>query len=163
MDGPTPTDRRQGGGERGKLGPRDSIPYHTANGPPVSNQRLPEILDGRHPLGESQLNTRRTHDTKAGAAEGRKRTAPGKVRPQAPGCLSCSGWGRHKMQAQPSLRICGIPENWNRMQHRTRSIYSIREPDSIDRGNSAPYSQQRDGISKPEQETTSTRLCQGGN
>ena len=38
--------RRQGGGERGKLGPRDGISYQTANRLPVSNQRLPEILDG---------------------------------------------------------------------------------------------------------------------
>ena len=36
--------RRQEGGERGRLGPKDGIPYHTANRPPVSNQRLPEIL-----------------------------------------------------------------------------------------------------------------------
>ena len=32
--------------ERGKLGPREDIPYQTANRLPVSNQRLPEILDG---------------------------------------------------------------------------------------------------------------------
>ena len=57
--------RRQGGGERGKLGPKDGIPYHTANRPPVSNQRL-EILDGQHRLGGSRLNTRRTHPTSAG-------------------------------------------------------------------------------------------------
>ena len=58
--------RRQGGGERGKLGPRDDIPYHTANRPPVSNQRLPEILDGQHPLGGLQLNTGRMHLTGTG-------------------------------------------------------------------------------------------------
>ena len=29
--------RRQGGGERGKLGPRGGIPYQTANTLPVSN------------------------------------------------------------------------------------------------------------------------------
>ena len=38
--------RRQGGGERGKLGPRNGTPYQTANRLSVSNQRLPEILDG---------------------------------------------------------------------------------------------------------------------
>ena len=37
----------------GKLGPKDGIPYHTANRSPFSNQRLPEILEGRHPLGGS--------------------------------------------------------------------------------------------------------------
>ena len=35
-----------GGGERGKLSPRDGIPYQTANRFLVSNQRLPDILDG---------------------------------------------------------------------------------------------------------------------
>ena len=30
--------RRQGGGERGRLGPKDRSPYHTASRPPVSNQ-----------------------------------------------------------------------------------------------------------------------------
>ena len=55
-DWPIPTGgRRQRGGERGKFGPREGIPYHTANRPPVSNQRLPEILDGRHLPGGSQL------------------------------------------------------------------------------------------------------------
>ena len=53
--GPSPTgNRRQGGGERGKHGPRDGIPYQTANRLPVSNQRLPETLDGWHLLGGSQ-------------------------------------------------------------------------------------------------------------
>ena len=47
FDWPSPTGgRRQGGGERGRLGPKDRIPYRTANRPPVSNQRPPEILDG---------------------------------------------------------------------------------------------------------------------
>ena len=32
---------------------------------------------------------------------------------QAPGCLSCWGRGRHKTQAQPSLLLCGVPENLN--------------------------------------------------
>ena len=67
MDLPIPAvGRRQGGGERGKLGPRDDIPYRTANRPPVSNQRLPEILDGRHQPGGLRLDTGRTHPTGAG-------------------------------------------------------------------------------------------------
>ena len=41
---------------------------------------------------------------------------------QAPGCLSWSGQGRHKTQAQLSPRFCGIPGNWNRMQCRARTI-----------------------------------------
>ena len=45
--GPSPTrGRRQRGGERGKLGPRDGTPYQMANRFSASNQRLPEILDG---------------------------------------------------------------------------------------------------------------------
>ena len=32
---------------------------------------------------------------------------------QAPGHISCSDQGRHKTQAQPSLRVCGAPENLN--------------------------------------------------
>ena len=49
--GACPAGGRGGGGcqlepERGKLGPREGIPYKTANRLPVSNQRLPEILDG---------------------------------------------------------------------------------------------------------------------
>ena len=32
--------RRQGGWERGKLGPRDGTPNQTANRPPVSNQNF---------------------------------------------------------------------------------------------------------------------------
>ena len=75
MDQPSPArGRRQGAGERGKLGPKDGTPYHTANRPPVSNQRLPEILDGRHPPGGSWLNSRRTHPTGTGGNRlGRRR------------------------------------------------------------------------------------------
>ena len=58
--------RRQRGGERGKLSPREGTPYQTANRPPISNRILPEILDGRHPPGGSRLNTRRTHPTGMG-------------------------------------------------------------------------------------------------
>ena len=32
-----PGGRKQGTEERGKLGPKEGIPYHTANRPPVSN------------------------------------------------------------------------------------------------------------------------------
>ena len=37
---------RQGERERGRLGPKDRIPYRIANRPPVSNQRPSEILPG---------------------------------------------------------------------------------------------------------------------
>ena len=32
---------------------------------------------------------------------------------QAPGHLSCSDLGQRKMQAQPSLHLCGVPKNLN--------------------------------------------------
>ena len=89
MDQPSPArGRRQGAGERGKLGRKDGTPYHTANTPPVSNQRLPEILDGRHPPGGSWLNSRRTHPTGTGGNRlGRRRGEgvphPGRVRPSS--------------------------------------------------------------------------------
>ena len=84
---PSPAgDWRQEGGERGRLGPKDCSPYRTANRPPVSNQRLPEILDGRHPPGGSRLDTGRRHPTGAGGdwgwgRGGEKADAPGKSEP----------------------------------------------------------------------------------
>ena len=127
--GPSPAGgRRQRGGERGKISPRDGTPYRTANRLPVSNQRLPEILDGWHLPGGSWLNTRHMHRTGAGGNWGwdhggeKVHHTQGECAHQAPGCLSCSGQGRHKMQVQPSPRFCGVPENWNRMQRRACSI-----------------------------------------
>ena len=98
MDRPIPAGgRRQGGGERGKLGPRDDIPSHTANRPPVSIQRLPEILDGRYPPpGGSRLEsssweqtqadgTRPVRaETEAGATEERGHAASGESAPVKP-------------------------------------------------------------------------------
>ena len=86
-DRPSPAGgRRQEGGERGRLGPKDHSPYRTANRPPVSNQRPPEILDGRHPLGGSWRDTGRKHQTGAGwdwgwGREGRRRATPGESLP----------------------------------------------------------------------------------
>ena len=92
--GPSPTGgRRQGGGERGKLGLRDGTPYQMANRLPVCNQILPEILDGRHPPGGSWLEassweqTQGAHtwlahvESEAGTAEGMRCTAPGESVP----------------------------------------------------------------------------------
>ena len=97
MDQPSPTrDWRQGGGERGRLGPKDRIPYRTANRSLVSNQRPPEILDGRHPPGGSRRDTRCRHPTCAGGdwgwGRGRQKAprTPGERAREAPGCLSVS-------------------------------------------------------------------------
>ena len=46
--------------------PQGPQPLPTANRPPVSNQRPPEILDGRHPPGGSPRDTGRRHPTGAG-------------------------------------------------------------------------------------------------
>ena len=56
---------------------------------------------------------------------------------QAPGFLSCLGWERHKMQAQRSLRFCGIPENWNCTQLGARSTESSREPEQMGKADAA--------------------------
>ena len=97
MDRPSPAgDWRLGGGERGRLSPKDCSPYHTANRPPVSNQRPPEILDGQHPLGGSRQDTGCRHPTRRGGdwgwgCRGQKvRRTWGECAPQAPGCLSRS-------------------------------------------------------------------------
>ena len=52
---------KQGEGERGRLGPKDCIPYRTANRPPVSNQRPSEILQGG-----LRGDTGHRHPTRAG-------------------------------------------------------------------------------------------------
>ena len=88
-------DWRQPGGERGRLGPKDCSPYRTANRPPVSNRRLSEILDGRHPP-EGRCETQGSGtrparaETETGIAEGRRRGTRGECSHQAPGCLSRS-------------------------------------------------------------------------
>ena len=117
--------RRQGIGERGRLGPKDRSPYHTANRPPISNQRPPEILDGRHLSGGSRRDTGRRHPTSVGGdwgwrCRGQKAHAPdwrgwklrlgpprgeaaphpGRVRRSSSWLPELLGQGRHKMQAQ---------------------------------------------------------------
>ena len=123
--GPSPTgNRRQGGGERGKHGPRDGIPYQTANRLPVSNQRLPETLDGWHLLGGSQPEIsfpegtqgapdRCTGKLRLGPWRGWGALHPGGVCPSSSWLPELLGRGRQKTQAQPSLRLCGGPKNLN--------------------------------------------------
>ena len=55
-----------GGRGKGQARPEDRSPYRTADGPPVSNQRPPEILDGRHAPGGSRRDTGRRHPAGAG-------------------------------------------------------------------------------------------------
>ena len=187
----------KGEGKGANSAPEMASPYHTVNRPPVSNQRLPEILDGRHPPGGSWLNTRRMHPTGnwvwgnwgwgRGGEKGHR--ARGECARQAPGCLSFSGWGRHKTQVQWSPRFPGVPENWNRTPRRVRSIYSSQESQQRRRGEHTPVSganpvwlehcecsphtqrylpaAHRPSRSRTElanlNNTTSARLCQDGN
>ena len=86
--GPAQPRRRLGAAGRGKgqARPQGPQPLPTANWPPVSNQRPPEILDGRHPLGGSWRDTGRGHPTVAGGdwgwgRGGQKARAPGESAP----------------------------------------------------------------------------------
>ena len=98
-----PLEARGRGEEKG---PQRRHPYQTANRLPVSNQRLPEILDGRHPLGGSRLEassreqTQGTPDwrteTEAGTMEGIRRTAPGESAPVKP----LAAWAARQGKAQ---------------------------------------------------------------
>ena len=116
--GPSPAGgRRKRGGERGKLGPRDGTPYQTANRPPVSNQRLPEILDGWHPLGGSRLETSSPHRAHPTCTRGNwgwdrggdeAHRTRGECARQAPGCLSC--WAGERPKRRPNW-VCSFVED----------------------------------------------------
>ena len=135
--GPAQSRRRQeaGGWERGILGPKDCIPYNTAKRPPVSNQRPPEILDGRHPPGGSRLDTGRRHPTGAGGdwswgRGGQKAHTPNwrrrklRLGPRRGEGAPHLGRVRASSSRLPELlgpRFCGTPEGWNRSQRRART------------------------------------------
>ena len=95
--GPAPRRQEAGGRGKGQTCPVTApLPSANCKRPPVSNQRLPEILDGRHPPGGSQLNTRRTHRAGTGGNQGwgrggEKAAARGACAWQAPGCSIWSG------------------------------------------------------------------------
>ena len=101
--GPSPPEAGdKGEGKGANSAPEMASPYHTANRPPVSNQRLPEILDGRHPPGGSWLNTRRMHPTGNwvwgnwvwGRRGEKAHRARGECARPAPGCLILLGPGK---------------------------------------------------------------------
>ena len=144
--GPSPAGGRQEAGGRGKgqTLPQRRHPYQTANRPPVSNQRRPEILDGRHQPRGSQPEISfpkqtqgtpdwRTRKLRLGCG-GEGAPHPGRVRQSSSWLPELLGRGRHKTQAQSSLCFCGGPENWNRTQRRARSLQSSREPEQCRRG-----------------------------
>ena len=133
-----------------------------------------------------------------GDGEGRSRAAPGRVRSSSSRLPEQLRPGRHKTQAQPSLHLCGVPENLNLSILGLGSAHSSGPApcraawswSSADGGSthaasganpvwpehcecsphrpvtfvcSGPPSPQHDWTSRPKQETTSARLCQGGN
>ena len=120
-----------GGGERGKVSPRDSTPYQTVNRLPASNQRLPEILVGRHPPGGSQLESS-SPEQKQGAPDRDSQ----KLRRDYGGENMCCtrgecSWlpellrqGRHKTQPQPNLSRCGVLEHLNLSRLSLRSAHN---------------------------------------
>ena len=87
--------RRQGGGERGELGPRDGVPYQTANRLPASNQRPPEILDGGHlpeGLGQKSAPQKRHKAHRTGARKLRLGPQRGEGAPHPGSVRSSSSW-----------------------------------------------------------------------
>ena len=118
----------------GRARPQGLQPLPTANRPPVSIQRPPEILDvdilweGRGETQGAGTGLARA-ETEPGTTEGRRRAAPGESAPHPGRVRLSSSWlpeplgrGRHKRQAQPNPRFFVVPENWNRTQCRALSI-----------------------------------------
>ena len=114
-----PRQRWEAGGRgNGQMWPQRWHPYQTANRLPISNQRLLEILDGWHPLGESQLETSSLEQTQGAGTSlrgnwgwdrwGHKvHRTWGECARQAPGCLSCLG--QEGTKRRPN-RVCTFVE-----------------------------------------------------
>ena len=162
-----PRRRQEVGGRGGRLGPKDRSPYRPANRPPVSNQRLPEILDGRHPPGGSRRDTGRRHRTGAGGDWGcglggeKARRTRGECARQAPGCLSRSGGEGTKHRRNRVLAFVEYPKSGTARNTGPAPYRAAGSLSGID--GDAPASLQCNGASEPERETTSARLCQGRN
>ena len=152
MDRSSPAgDWRQGGGERDRLCPKDCSPYCRANRPSVSNQRPPEILDGRHLLGGSWRDTGHRHQTCVGGDWGwgcggqKARHTQGECTRQAPGCLSHSDGEGTKSRRSFLFRAfvehprAGTVHSAGRTPYRTTGSLS-----SVDGESSASPSPQRD-------------------
>ena len=114
---------------RGKLGPRDGILYQTASRLPVTNQvflgswtadihqecrsqrSAPQTRHTAHLL-RVLLHTQDTERLEWGCDK-MHHTPGGRALAKPPGHLSCSDLWGHKTQVQPSLHLCGVPENLN--------------------------------------------------
>ena len=110
--GPFPAGgRRQGGGERGKLGPRDGIPTKLQTGFQSLTKDFLRfwMVDIRQ---EGRGSSEQTQDAPDRRPHAQKlRLGPGRARPSSSWRPELLGRGRHRTQAQPSLRLCGGPEN----------------------------------------------------
>ena len=165
VDWPIPCQRQGAGGrqpepERGKLGPRDGIPYQTANRLPVSNQDILGFwtVDIRWE-GRSQRSAPQKRHTRH-TGDGHSQGHPGiqaagtpevircnhrlwRVSSQAHGHLSFSDWGRVQ-NAGPteSALLLSTRESeleWlrpgNCMQPRAHSLQSNLKPEQCSLGN----------------------------
>ena len=152
VDRPIPRRRQETGGRgKGQTQPQRWHPYQRANRLPASNQRLPEILDGRHPPGGSQLESSSPEQTQeTGWDRGGEKVHC--TRGECSWMPELLGQGRLRTQAQPSLRLCVVLENLNLsrtpeseqlrsgkcMQPRARSLESSLEPEQCRRGKHTP-------------------------
>ena len=102
--------------------------------------------------------------TEAGAREGRRHARTrGECARQAPGCLSCSAGEGTKRRHSRVRAFVENPKTGNAGNAGPAPYTAAGSLSSVDGESSSPPSPQRDGTSEPEQETTSARLCQGGN
>ena len=113
VDRPIPRRRQETGGRgKGQTQPQRWHPYQRANRLPASNQRLPEILDDRHPPGGSQLESSSPEQTQeTGWDRGGEKAHC--TRGECSWMPELLGQGRLRTQAQPSLSHCGVLENLN--------------------------------------------------
>ena len=107
----------------------DSIPYQTASRLPVATHvflgswAVDTRQEGHSKRSGPQRRQRHTRDgaptahpgdrASATAEETRRTAHLGRARHRAPGLWAAQTWGGLRTQAQPSLRLCGVPENLN--------------------------------------------------
>ena len=168
--GPAQPRRRQkaGGGERGRLGPKDRSPHPLQTGLQFLTKDLLRfwVLDSRR---EGRSETGRRPPTGTGGDWGREHGGEkachsrGEGARQAPGCLS--RWDAEGTKSRRSFLLRAFVE------HPRAGTAGSAGPapygtagslSSVTRESSARPSPQREGTSN-QNESTSARLCQGGN
>ena len=139
-----------GGRGKGQAQPQGPHLYRTANRPPVSNQRPPEILDGQHPPGRVvarhrvQAPDRQGRGLGLGTWRAEGALHQGRVRLSSSWPPEPLGQGRHKTQVQRSLSyIQGLePRSAGHAPYRVAGSLS-----SVDGESNASPSLQCDGTS----------------